>query len=80
MTRAALPGYLPVPGIAVDVAAQNGQRRHFGNMILSRLPVGQVFRHLLPYPVDPGVNAMPRFTYGLVALNAAIGNEASIDA
>ena len=38
----------------------SGQRRHFGNMILSRLPVGQVFRHLLPYPVDPGVNGMPR--------------------
>jgi endonuclease/exonuclease/phosphatase family metal-dependent hydrolase len=55
-----LPGYLPVPGIAVDVPAQSGQRRHFGNMILSRLPVGQVFRHLLPYPVDPGVNGMPR--------------------
>jgi endonuclease/exonuclease/phosphatase family metal-dependent hydrolase len=55
-----LPGYMPVPGIAVDVPADNGQRRHFGNMILSRLPVGQVFRHLLPYPVDPGVNGMPR--------------------
>jgi endonuclease/exonuclease/phosphatase family metal-dependent hydrolase len=55
-----LPGYMPVPGIAVDVPAGNGQRRHFGNMILSRLPVGQVFRHLLPYPVDPAVNGMPR--------------------
>ncbi len=55
-----LPGYMPVPGIAVDVPAGNGLRRHFGNMILSRLPVGQVFRHLLPYPVDPGVNGMPR--------------------
>jgi endonuclease/exonuclease/phosphatase family metal-dependent hydrolase len=55
-----LPGYLPVPGIAVDVPAENDQRRHFGNMILSRLPMGQVFRHLLPYPVDPGVNGMPR--------------------
>jgi endonuclease/exonuclease/phosphatase family metal-dependent hydrolase len=55
-----LPGYMPVPGIAVDVPAQDGQRRHFGNMILSRLPVGQVFRHLLPFPIDPGVNGMPR--------------------
>jgi endonuclease/exonuclease/phosphatase family metal-dependent hydrolase len=55
-----LPGYLPVPGIAVDVPAAAGKRRHFGNMILSRIPVGQVFRHLLPYPVDPGVNGMPR--------------------
>jgi endonuclease/exonuclease/phosphatase family metal-dependent hydrolase len=59
-----LPGYLPVPGIAVDVPAESGSRggvrRHFGNMILSRLPVGQVFRHLLPYPVDVGVKGMPR--------------------
>ena len=62
-----LPGYLPVPGIAVDVPAADGQRRHFGNMILSRLPVGQVFRHLLPYPVDPGVNGMPR-----IAIEAVI--------
>jgi endonuclease/exonuclease/phosphatase family metal-dependent hydrolase len=62
-----LPGYAPVPGVAVDVPAANGARRHFGNMILSRLPVGQVFRHLLPYPVDPGVNGMPR-----IALEAVI--------
>ncbi len=55
-----LPGYMPVPGIAVDAPADKGSRRHFGNMILSRLPVGQVFRHLLPYPVEPGVNGMPR--------------------
>lgn len=55
-----LPGYQPVPGVAVDVPAEEGGRRHFGNMIFSRLPVGQVFRHLLPYPVDPGVNGMPR--------------------
>jgi endonuclease/exonuclease/phosphatase family metal-dependent hydrolase len=62
-----LNGYQPVPGVAVDVPAEKGGRRHFGNMILSRLPVGQVFRHLLPYPVDPGVNGMPR-----IALEAVI--------
>jgi endonuclease/exonuclease/phosphatase family metal-dependent hydrolase len=62
-----LSGYQPVPGVAVDVPAEKGGRRHFGNMILSRLPVGQVFRHLLPYPVDPGVNGMPR-----IALEAVI--------
>ena len=62
-----LPGYVPVPGVAVDVPAANGGRRHFGNMILSRFPVGQVFRHLLPYPVDPGINGMPR-----IALEAVI--------
>jgi endonuclease/exonuclease/phosphatase family metal-dependent hydrolase len=64
---AALPDYVAIPGIAVDHPAENGRRRYFGNMILSRLPVGQVFRHLLPFPVDPGVNGMPR-----IALEAAI--------
>jgi len=62
-----LPGYHPVPGVAVDVPAADGGRRHFGNMILSRLRVGQVFRHLLPYPIDPGVNGMPR-----IALEAIV--------
>jgi endonuclease/exonuclease/phosphatase family metal-dependent hydrolase len=62
-----LPGYQAVPGVAVDVPAEEGGRRHFGVMIFSRYPVGQVFRHLLPYPVDPGVNGMPR-----IALEAVI--------
>ena len=51
-----LPGYTAVPGIATDHPADGGGRRRFGNMILSRLPVKQAFRHLLPFPVDPGVN------------------------
>jgi endonuclease/exonuclease/phosphatase family metal-dependent hydrolase len=29
-------------------------------MILSRLPVRQAYRHLLPSPIDPGKNGMPR--------------------
>ena len=62
-----LPGYVAVPGIAVDQPAEGGRRRRFGNMILSRLPVRQVYRHLLPYPCDPGVPGMPR-----IALEAVI--------
>jgi endonuclease/exonuclease/phosphatase family metal-dependent hydrolase len=67
-----LPGYQPVPGVAVDVPAEGGGRRHFGNMIFSRYPVGQVFRHLLPYPVDAGVNGMPRIALEAV-LSAPFG-------
>ncbi len=67
LLSALLPAYQPVPGVAVDVPAEEGGRRHFGTMIFSRYPVGQVFRHLLPYPVDPGVNGMPR-----IALEAVI--------
>ena len=57
---ALLPGYAAAPGIAVDHPAQGSRRRRFGNMILSRLPMRQLYRHLLPSPVDPGVNGMPR--------------------
>jgi endonuclease/exonuclease/phosphatase family metal-dependent hydrolase len=62
-----LPGYTAVPAFAVDHPAEGGGRRRFGNMILSRLPVRQVFRHLLPFPADPGVNGMPR-----IAVEAAV--------
>jgi endonuclease/exonuclease/phosphatase family metal-dependent hydrolase len=55
-----LPGYVAVSGVAVDHPAENGARRRFGNMILSRLPVRQAYRHPLPFPVDPGQNGMPR--------------------
>lgn len=63
-----LPGYQPAPGVAVDVPAEEGGRRHFGNLVFSRYPVGQVFRHLLPYPVDPGVNGMPRVALEVVVM------------
>ena len=57
---AMLPGYTAIPGIAVDHPGDGTSRRQFGNMILSRLPVRQAFRHLLPFPVDAGINGMPR--------------------
>jgi endonuclease/exonuclease/phosphatase family metal-dependent hydrolase len=55
-----LPGYTPIAGIATDTPHPSGGRRRFGNMILSRLAVGPVFRHLLPWPADPGVPSMQR--------------------
>ena len=62
-----LPGYTAIAGVAVDQPARNGRRRRFGNMILSRHRVKQVYRHLLPYPCDPGVAGMPR-----IALEAVV--------
>lgn len=62
-----LPQYTPVAGVAVDQPGHDGRRRRFGNMILSRLPVKQVYRHMLPYPHDPGVPGMPR-----IALEAVV--------
>jgi endonuclease/exonuclease/phosphatase family metal-dependent hydrolase len=56
---ALLPDYAPVEGIAVDLPGE-GARRRFGNMILSRLPVGRVVRHALPWDADPTTRNMPR--------------------
>lgn len=67
MLSALLPGYVAVPGVAVDHPAEGGRRRRFGNMIFSRFPVQQVFRHLLPYPADQNYLSMPR-----MALEAVI--------
>ncbi len=57
-------GVASVPGVTslklTRVPPCDGARRLFGNMILSRLPVVQVFRHLLPWPVDAGVTSMQR--------------------
>ena len=64
---ALLPDYAPVEGIAVDLPGE-GARRRFGNMILSRLPMRQVYRHLLPSPIDPGVNGMPRIAVEAVVV------------
>ena len=54
-----LPGYQAVAGTGVEIFDEAGERRRFGNMILSRLPVRQVLRHQLPWPGVAGLN-MPR--------------------
>ena len=61
------PGYSAHFACAVDVADGKGGRRRFGNLIVSRLPVHQVFRHSLPWPPEGGVPNMPR-----VALEAVV--------
>jgi len=62
-----LPGYTAVAGVATDTPHPAGGRRTFGNMIFSRFPVQQVFRHLLPWPADSGVPSMQR-----IALEATL--------
>ena len=63
----AFPGYSAHFAPAVDVRDEKGARRQFGNLLLSRLPVRQVFRHSLPWPADDAAPNMPR-----VALEAVI--------
>ncbi len=60
LLAAALPGFTAIPAFAVDSLAEDGTRRRFGNMILSRLPVRWALRTLLPWPSDPSVRNMPR--------------------
>ena len=57
---AGLPGYTPVYGVASDVPDRRGGRSQFGNAIFSRLPVGQVWRHLLPWPAESDTASMQR--------------------
>jgi endonuclease/exonuclease/phosphatase family metal-dependent hydrolase len=62
-----LPGYTAIEGVATDAPDAQGRRRRFGNMILSRFPVQQVFRHLLPWPAESGIKSMQR-----IALEATL--------
>jgi endonuclease/exonuclease/phosphatase family metal-dependent hydrolase len=61
-----LPGFTPIPGAPVDVLARGsgakyGERRVFGNLVLSRLPVLQALRFQLPWPCDAQAKrSMPR--------------------
>lgn len=69
---AAFPAYTPVFGAGLDVPDGRGARALFGNLMLSRLAVGQVFRHMLPAPADPGVHSMQRVCVEAV-LSTALG-------
>jgi endonuclease/exonuclease/phosphatase family metal-dependent hydrolase len=55
-----LPGFQVFFGAAVDEFSAGGERRRFGNLVATRLPVTQVQHHPLPYPADAGVRSMPR--------------------
>ncbi len=63
----AFPGHGAYVGWAVDAPAADGGRLRFGNLILSRLPVGRVMRHSLPWPAQADSPSMPR-----VALEATV--------
>ena len=54
------PDHEAIYGIGSDLTDGAGRRRQFGNLILSKLPILQAFRHLLPSPPDPGVPSMQR--------------------
>lgn len=57
---AGLPGYTAIYGPAMDVPDGHGGRSLFGNAIFSRLPVGQIWRHLLPWQAELATPSMQR--------------------
>ncbi|AOB29659.1 endonuclease [Bordetella sp. H567] len=68
---ALLPGYTVLSGIGADLppARLGAPRRQNGNAIITRYPVGPVFRHSLPWPSDPTVKSMPRVALEAVLLS-----------
>jgi len=54
------PDYTVIKGVAIDVLAPGGDWREFGNALVTRLPILQVYRRLLPWPSDPSVPSMQR--------------------
>ena len=60
------PGYQAAYGWGVDLPDDAGERRRFGNLILSRLPLQQVLRHSLPWPATSATASMPRVALEVV--------------
>lgn len=73
LLRELLPGFQLFFGAAVDEFSPDGQRRRFGNLIATRLPLVQVQHHVLPYPADGEVRSMPRMCTVLTVLDPALG-------
>lgn len=68
-----LPGFQLFFGAAVDEFDTGGERRRFGNVVATRLPVAQVQHHPLPYPADGGVCSMPRMCTVVTAVDPQLG-------
>jgi len=68
---ARFPEHEVVFGCAIDRLRAIGEpRRRFGNLVLSRLPVVQVYLHSLPRPASPGTRHMPRQATEVVVMGS----------
>ncbi len=65
-----LPGYTAIFGAATDLPDSNGGRSQFGNVIFSRLPIGQIWRHLLPWPAEKEIPSMQRALVEIIVTTA----------
>lgn len=73
LLRELLPGFQVFFGAAVDEFDADGQRRQFGNLVATRLPVAQVQHHPLAYPPDSTVPSMPRMCTVVTVRDPALG-------
>jgi endonuclease/exonuclease/phosphatase family metal-dependent hydrolase len=60
-------GYQAIFGTALG----RGGNRQYGNLVLSRIPVLQVFNHLLPHPAEGGIKHMQRQAIEVVVQTGA---------
>jgi endonuclease/exonuclease/phosphatase family metal-dependent hydrolase len=67
-----LPGFQLFFAAAVD-EWEGGERRRFGNLVATRLPVAGVQQHILPYPADGGVRTMPRVCAVATVIDPRLG-------
>jgi endonuclease/exonuclease/phosphatase family metal-dependent hydrolase len=58
--EAGFPGYTAIYGAATDVPNAASGRSGFGNALFTRLPVGQVWRHMLPWLAETTTPSMQR--------------------
>lgn len=68
MLADAFPDHELVFAPGSDLPDGRGGRSRFGNVVLSRLPALQAWRHLLPWPPDPDVPSMQRSCVEVVVL------------
>ena len=67
-----LPGFQVFFAAAVD-EWEGGERRRFGNLIATRLPVAMVRHHPLPYPAHGNVRSMPRVCAVVTVIDPVLG-------
>ena len=71
--RALLPGWQVFFAATTDGFDAQGQRRSFGNLVATRLPVAEVAQHRLPWRAAAGVVSMPRGCLVVTVRDPALG-------
>lgn len=71
--QALLPGWQLFFGATTDGVDASGQRRRFGNVVASRLPVAEVAQHRLPWLAEAAVVSMPRGCLVVTVRDPALG-------